>query len=210
MNFDIKDLPYGQFERLGMNKKDVLSMKSDDLVSLLTGRRTSLHTFTIKEASLEPLTVDAKLSLKMNPDNTLSLLIHPIRREIQNEIGASKQELEKLQNGELLVKPFKSLNGEKELYVFQLDKETNEILRVRVRDIQVPSAIRDIVLSTDQKEHLRQGGTLELYSKAKDQLISARLDLNDPKGLKIVEGQVSLKESHTLAVKETPVVSIKR
>lgn len=193
-----------------MNKKDVLSMKSDDLVSLLTGRRTSLHTFTIKEASLEPLTVDAKLSLKMNPDNTLSLLIHPIRREIQNEIGASKQELEKLQNGELLVKPFKSLNGEKELYVFQLDKETNEILRVRVRDIQVPSAIRDIVLSTDQKEHLRQGGTLELYSKAKDQLISARLDLNDPKGLKIVEGQVSLKESHTLAVKETPVVSIKR
>ncbi|MEJ8804112.1 DUF4099 domain-containing protein [Pontibacter sp. H249] len=210
MNFDIKDLPYGQFERLGMNKKDVLSMKSDDLVSLLTGRRTSLHTFTIKEANLEPLTVDAKLSLKMNPDNTLSLLIHPIRREIQNEIGAGKQELEKLQNGELLVKPFKSLNGEKELYVFQLDKETNEILRVRVRDIQVPSAIRDIVLSTDQKEHLRQGGTLELYSKAKDQLISARLDLNDPKGLKIGEGQVSLKESHTLAVKETPVVSIKR
>ncbi|GAB3834196.1 DUF4099 domain-containing protein [Pontibacter qinzhouensis] len=210
MNFDIKDLPYGQFERLGMNKKDVLSMKSDDLVSLLTGRRTSLHTFTIKDAGLEPLTVDAKLSLKMNPDNTLSLLIHPIRREIQNEIGASKQELEKLQNGELLVKPFKSLNGEKELYVFQLDKETNEILRVRVRDIQVPSAIRDIVLSTDQKEHLRQGGTLELYSKAKDQLITARLDLNDPKGLKIVEGQVSLKESHTLAVKETPVVSIKR
>lgn len=210
MNFDIKDLPYGQFERLGMNKKDVLSMKSDDLVSLLTGRRTSLHTFTIKDAGLEPLTVDAKLSLKMNPDNTLSLLIHPIRREIQNEIGASKQELEKLQNGELLVKPFKSLNGEKELYVFQLDKETNEILRVRVRDIQVPSAIKDIVLSTDQKEHLRQGGTLELYSKAKDQLISARLNLNDPKGLKIVEGQVSLKESHTLAVKETPVVSIKR
>lgn len=210
MNFDIKDLPYGQFERLGMNKKDVLSMKSDDLVSLLTGRRTSLHTFTIKDAGLEPLTVDAKLSLKMNPDNTLSLLIHPIRREIQNEIGASKQELEKLQNGELLVKPFKSLNGEKELYVFQLDKETNEILRVRVRDIQVPSAIKDIVLSTDQKEHLRQGGTLELYSKAKDQLITARLDLNDPKGLKIVEGQVSVKESHTLAVKETPVVSIKR
>ncbi|MDX5481256.1 MAG: DUF3945 domain-containing protein [Hymenobacteraceae bacterium] len=210
MNFDIKDLPYGQFERLGMNKKDVLSMKSDDLVSLLTGRRTSLHTFTIKDASLEPLTVDAKLSLKMNPDNTLSLLIHPIRREIQNEISASKQELEKLQNGELLVKPFKSLNGEKELYVFQLDKETNEILRVRVRDIQVPSAIRDIVLSTDQKEHLRQGGTLELYSKAKDQLISARLDLNNPKGLKIGEGQVSVKESHTLAVKETPVVSIKR
>ncbi|QCR25278.1 DUF4099 domain-containing protein [Pontibacter sp. SGAir0037] len=210
MNFDIKDLPYGQFERLGMNKKDVLSMKSDDLVSLLTGRRTSLHTFTIKDAGLEPLTVDAKLSLKMNPDNTLSLLIHPIRREIQNEIGASKQELEKLQNGELLVKPFKSLNGEKELYVFQLDKETNEILRVRVRDIQVPSAIRDIVLSTDQKEHLRQGGTLELYSKAKDQLISAHLDLNEPKGLKIVEGQISVKESHTLAVKETPVMSIKR
>ncbi|PVY38332.1 DUF4099 domain-containing protein [Pontibacter virosus] len=210
MNFDIKDLPYGQFERLGMNKKDVLSMKSDDLVSLLTGRRTSLHTFTIKDAGLEPLTVDAKLSLKMNPDNTLSLLIHPIRREIQNEIGASKQELEKLQNGELLVKPFISLNGEKELYIFQLDKETNEILRVRVRDIQVPSAIRDIVLSTDQKEHLRQGGTLELYSKAKDQLISARLDLNEPKGLKIVEGQASLKENHTLAVKETPVVSIKR
>ncbi|PTX13172.1 uncharacterized protein DUF3945 [Pontibacter mucosus] len=210
MNFDIKDLPYGQFERLGMNKKDVLSMKSEDLVNLLTGRRTSLNTYTIKDTNLEPLTVDAKLSLKMNPDNTLSLMIHPIRREIQNEIGASKQELEKLLDGELLVKPFKSLNGEKELYVFQLDKETNEILRVRVRDIQVPSAIRDIVLSTDQKEHLRQGGTLELYSKAKDQLITARLDLNNPKGLKIMEGQVSVKESHTLAVKETPVVSIKR
>ncbi|WP_162056009.1 DUF4099 domain-containing protein [Pontibacter pamirensis] len=181
MNFDIKDLPYAQFEKLGLNRKDVLNM-NEDLAALLSGNRTSLRTFSVELTGGQRFETDARLSLFRNPDNSLSLNVHPVRAQINNDIGATPQELEKLKAGGLLVRDHVALNGEREPHYFQLDRETNEILKARVRDFHVPNAIKDVVLSSDQKEQLRQGNVLELRSKGGDEIIRARVDLNEPRG----------------------------
>ncbi|RDV11896.1 DUF4099 domain-containing protein [Pontibacter diazotrophicus] len=181
MNFDIKDLPYAQFEKLGLNRKDVLNM-NEDLAALLSGNRTSLRTFSVELTGGQRFETDAKLSLFRNPDNSLSINVHPIRAQINNDIGATAEELERLKAGGLLVREHVALNGEREPHYFQLDRETNEILKARVRDFIVPSAIKDAVLSSDQKEQLRQGNIIELRSKGGDEIIRARVDLNEPRG----------------------------
>ncbi|MHA6250073.1 DUF4099 domain-containing protein [Pontibacter sp. CAU 1760] len=181
MNFDIKDLPYAQFEKLGLGRKDVLNM-NEDLAALLSGNRTSLRTFSVELTGGQRFETDAKLSLFRNPDNSLSLNVHPVRAQINNDIGATPEELEKLKAGGLLVRDHVALNGEREPHYFQLDRETNEILKARVRDFIVPTAIRDVVLSADQREQLRQGNMIEFKAKGGDELIRARVDLNEPRG----------------------------
>lgn len=182
MNFDIKDLPYAQFEKLGLNRKEVLNMPPEDLAALLSGNRTRLHTFTMELSGGQRFEADAKLSLFRNPDNSLSLNVHPVRAQVKNDIGATPEELEKLKVGSLLVRDHVALNGERETYYFQLDPETKEILRARVRDFPVPGAINGVVLSPDQKEQLRQGHMLELRSKGGEETIRARVDLSEPRG----------------------------
>lgn len=182
MNFDIKDLPYAQFEKLGLNKKEVLNLKPEDLVALLSGNRTSLLTFSVELTGGQRFETDAKLSLFRNPDHSLSLQVHPVRAQIKNDIGATPEELELLRRGGLLIREHTALNGEKEPHYFQLDRETNEIIRARVRDFVVPTAIKDVILSPDQKEQLRQGQVIELESKGSREIIRARVDLSERRG----------------------------
>ena len=70
MKFEASELPYTQFEALGMKKLDVLKMKPSDLNALLSGRRTELNRFKdIKLSDNNTLPVlDAKLSLDRNID----------------------------------------------------------------------------------------------------------------------------------------------
>lgn len=197
MNFDIKDLPYAQFEKLGLTKKNVLEMRPEDLASLLSGNRTSLLTFSVDLGTGQRFEADAKLSLYRNPDNSLSLQVHPVRAQVKNDIGATPEELERLKKGELLIKDHTALNGEKEPHYIQLDRETNEILRARVRDFAVPTAIKEVVLGPDQREQLRQGRTIELKAKDGQELIRARVDLSQPRGFTTGPESQGIKESRS-------------
>ncbi|GHA81801.1 DUF4099 domain-containing protein [Pontibacter akesuensis] len=182
MHFDIKDLPYAQFEKLGLSRKDVLDMKPENLASMLSGNRTSLMTLHLELSGGQRVEADVKLSLFRNPDNSLSIQVHPVRAHVRNDIGATEKEIEQLKRGELLLRDHTAKNGETEKHFFQLDPETNEIVRARVRDFVVPSAIKDVVLSADQKERLRQGKVVELETKDTNQIIRARVDLTQPRG----------------------------
>lgn len=190
MKFDIKDLPYSQFEQLGMTKRDVLNMKPDELANMLNGGRTSLLSLTIPLADgMKPIQADVKLSLIRNPDNTLSLGVHPIQQQPKNTIDATSEQWEKLLKGEAIVKDAKAYNGTIEPHIFQLDKQTNEILSARINAVQIPNAIKDTVLSTDQKEQLKKGLSLEIENKSTKEPFSVRLDLNEPKGYKVATGE---------------------
>jgi len=53
MNYQAKDLPYNQFEKIGMSKQEVLAMPSEDLKALFTGRTTNLQTIKIKNQDVD-------------------------------------------------------------------------------------------------------------------------------------------------------------
>jgi len=203
MNYEAKDLPYGQFEKLGLSRKDVLGMAPEELKSLLSGRTTGLQDLKIKEQDSE-IGVKARLSLQRLADGSLTLVIHPVRNEIRNDDKLSQAQLESLKNGERVIAPRTSLNGEKELYLFQLDRETNEIYKVRQNSIIVPRYIMDTELTPQQRSDLMLGKAIKLedrvgkvhevnidlidskgYSvKTRDRALEAEVIINNPQGMK--------------------------
>ncbi|WP_181308801.1 DUF4099 domain-containing protein [Rufibacter sp. XAAS-G3-1] len=201
MSFDIKDLPYSQFEQIGMSKKDVINMKDEDLSKMLNGGRTSLVPLSIPLGEgMQPLQQEVKLSLSRNPDNTLSLGIHPVLAKAANTIGATPEQWDKLLKGEPIVKDTRAFNGQMEPHIHQLDKDTKEMLTTRVANIQIPNIIADNALTVSQKETLKNGQAIELDDKANQRAVTVRLDLNEPKGysVQLSEQKINLQADQQL------------
>lgn len=198
MNYEAKDLPYNQLEQIGMAKRDVLGMPPEDLKALLSGRTTSLQSIKIKDQDVER-SMGVKLSVQPHADGSLNLMIHPIRKVIQNDDQLSDAQLTELQKGELVVAPKISLNGEKELHLFQLDRETNEIIKTRLNSISAPRYLMDIELTPENKSILLQGKTIDLEDRHGN-IHKMSIDLIDPKGYTIKKQdqkeQVSISQTH--------------
>ncbi len=183
MNYEAKDLPYGQFEKLGMSRKDVLGMAPEELKSLLSGRTTGLQELRVKEQESE-IAVKAKLSLQRLSDGSLNLVIHPVRNEIRNDDKLSQAQLESLKNGERVVASRTSLNGEKEPYLFQLDRETNEIYKVRQNSIIIPRHLMEVELTPQQRSDLQLGKIVRLEDKS-GRTHEVAVDLMDKRGFSV-------------------------
>jgi len=187
MSFDIKDLPYAQFEQLGLSKRDVIKMPPQELANMLNGHRTGLISLKIELGEgMKPIQAEAKLSLSRNPDNTLSLNVHPILARPTNTIDATPEQWERMLKGEPIVKDSKSYNGTLEPHIHQLDKHTNEILTARINAILIPNSIKDTVLSPEHKEQLKKGESVEIENKSTKEAVIVRLDLNEAKGYTVV------------------------
>jgi hypothetical protein len=200
MNYEAKDLPYNQFEKIGMDKREVLAMSSEDLKALLNGRTTKLQTIRIKDQDVEK-TMQVKLSVERFPDGSLNLMVHPIRKEIKNDDKLSESQLQKLKQGETLIAPKTSMNGEKELYLYQLDRETREIVKTRLNSISVPRYLMDIELSAKDRSNLLQGKTIDLEDRY-GKVHKVAIDLIDPKGYSIKNPEQKLEPS--ISMKEAP------
>lgn len=190
MSFQIKDLPYAQFEQLGMSRKDVITMPPQELADLLNGHRSGLISLKIDLGQgMQPILTQAKLSLMRNPDNTLSLGVHPILAKPENTIEATAEQWTKMLKGEPIVKDSRAFNGTIEPHIHQLDKDTNEILSARVSAIHIPNSVNNSPLTPTQKEQLRKGEPIEIKGKSTKESIVVRLDLNETKGFKTVTGE---------------------
>ena len=208
MNYEAKDLPYNQFEKIGMTKRDVLAMSSDDLKALLTGRTTNLQAIKIKDQDVEQ-SMNVKLSVQRFADGSLNLLVHPIRNELKNDDKLTNAQLETLKKGETLIAPKISMNGEKELYLFQLDRETNEIVKTRLNSITVPRYLMDMELTSQNRSDLLQGKTIKLEDKL-GKTHQVAIDLIDPKGYSIKSQDQKQQLSLEHDAKEEPKIPIGR
>ena len=200
MNYEAKDLPYNQFEQIGMSKREVLAMPSEDLKALLNGRTTNLQTIWIKDQDAEQ-NMQVKLSLQRLPDGSLNLMVHPIRKEIANDDQLSAAQLEALKRGETVIAPKTSMNGEKEAYLFQLDRETNEIVKTRLNSISVPRYLMDVELTPQQRADLLQGKTTRVEDKH-GKIHEVTIDLIDPKGYAVKAPEQGRQLSNNTATEE--------
>lgn len=181
---DTTQLPYDDFEKLGISKHELLNkFDTKDLMELMKMNKTNLVTLDLKDKALN-FKVDAKLSLKQNPDNTYSLRVHPFRKEIENDYGISKKELEELKKGSIIEKDIKEPGKDKiQKVLFQLDKEINELIKVNKKDLELDKNVSK-KLSSEQLRSVASGKTLTLKS-SKGKGVTVKMDLNKVKGYTI-------------------------
>ena len=174
------DIPYSDLQQLGISKMDILSLEKTDLEALMTGKRTRLFNMSFTDKQGEHFSFQGKISLYRQADNSVGINIHPVRKEILNDINIKSKDIERLKAGELITK---SINSEK--YIVQLDLETNELLKAKVKNISIPNYIKDVEVTSKQKEKLKNGESIFIGSGAEK--IEVRLDLNNPRGIKLVD-----------------------
>ncbi|MDL2297288.1 DUF3945 domain-containing protein [Bacteroidales bacterium OttesenSCG-928-B11] len=182
------DIPYKDFERIGYTKEDILTkMDKMDLESLLSGKRTSLFPVRGIDDKGQNFSEKCKFSLYRKEDGSTALQLHPVRMDIKNDIDLTDKEIKKLRKDQLVTK---TINGER--YIVQLDKETNELLRVKTKEINIPSHIKDVELGNAQREKLRKGQLITIESGKEKMQVG--LDLNNQKGLKFSDANFELKQ----------------
>jgi len=195
--FDAREIPYHEFEKVGLSKEDVLKkLPHADLTALLTGRRSGFVRIDV-----EGMKIDVKTSLHRNEDKSVSLRFHPINREAPNIYNLTEEQQSELKTDwidSLVIEGVKE-NGEKAEMLVQYDPDTKEYVSAFIEDIPIPEKINDEELSEQQKTDWKRGLYLILNEEP------VRVSLTDVYGFagKIfmfaLDGGISLAVSHLLA-----------
>ena len=130
-------------------------------------------------------------------------------KDASNDDKINNAQLETLKKGETLIAPKTSMNGEKELHLFQLDQETNEIIKTRLNSISVPRYLMDIELTPQNRSDLLQGKTIKLEDKL-GKTHEVAIDLIDPKGYSIKNQDQNQQLSVDHGTKDEPKIPIGR
>lgn len=177
-----RELPFNQFAKIGLNKEAVLNLPKEDLKNLMAGHKTGVVPLKIDKDGIE-INIEAKLSLKRNSDETISLNVHPYRKEIDNKYNLDSSQLSQLKKGEIVETTMLAKNGEKRQHLIQLDKAINELIAVVKDKIKIPEKIADVKISNEQKEQIASGKLVTLKGEKGD--VKVQLNLNDAKGIRI-------------------------
>ncbi|MDE3744030.1 DUF4099 domain-containing protein [Maribacter polysaccharolyticus] len=189
----LNQLPTKELQSLGFKEKELLQNR-ELLVTLLSGKRSSLlpvH-MTLPDGSTKSQMVKLSLSNILRKDNTYALQIHPIRKELQRVDHLTTNEYNKLVRGGTVVKEMVDNKGELSKHILQRDKQTNELLKVSVKDLNFP-------LTKEELNKVRKSEAIRVVGN--DILI----DLSQSKGyLSPSMGQNNLREQER-SERKTPL-----
>ena len=162
----INEIPYREFEMLGLSKKDVLSFPPRTLNALLSGNRTSLIRFNYVSlgTSDNKLTLDGKLSLRKTFDGKVHLNFHPVNKTPKNAFDLTLKEVAHLEKNEanFVDKKIRGEDGKLKDVKICLDKLTNEYVAINRETIKAPEQINNTVLTEKQKEDFKEGKTIKV------------------------------------------------
>ncbi len=202
--FSIKEFPSKQLETYGVSKKEQnATFGYEDMQKMLNGQKTEVINLQYQKDGMT-LDVDGRFSLRRNADNTVSLMVHKVEREIGQDLDLSERTKALLQAGEIV-----KMKQQGEIQLMQLDKQTNQVLSIQQSKLIVPDFINDVQLSLDQKNALRQGQPIELIKAATaekgETSLTVKLDLNQRSGFKVkaIEQKLNLNKEQKIEQKPT-------
>ena len=152
---------WNQFEGIGVTRE--MLEKTGNLEKLLNWQKTNLLPITIKVDDTTVRT-EARLALRQNSSETLTLAIHALRKEPELErpyfgirfTEEDKKNLRETGNlGRIVEAEYKQ--GEKTPVLISIDRQTNELVAVRAEKVKIPDNMLGVQLSPQQKKDLSEG-----------------------------------------------------
>ena len=129
-----------------------------------------------------------KLRMSREPKGGVSLYVLPLRTRTPNDkdLRLDEPEMEHLRHGLILKKNVYDDFNKKTTYYAQLDGETNAILKVRARDVAIPSVVKDVDINMEMRETLRNGMPVQIDADGTPYTIG--IDLTEPSGYRVLQG----------------------
>lgn len=187
MNFTIEEFPSVQLEAYGVSKKEQnAAFGYTEMQKLLDGQKTDIIRLPLQREGVR-LDIDARFSLKRNPDNSVSLMMHKVGEERNKELNLANNDVERLKKGEII-----KTAHQNEPFLTQLDEKTHRFLQIQQSKLIVPDVINDIHLGLEQKAALREGKAIELQKG--DNKFNVKLDLNQKSGFKMEQSDLKIEK----------------
>ena len=138
-NFLEHEIPYMQLEKLGISKDGILAAQKEVMDNFMTGGFTPLLQMGV-EGNDHIFYFLGKLRMSRDSRGGVSLDVLPMRTKTpyDRELNLDEAEMEHLRKG-LILKKNVYADNKKITYYAQLDGETNAILKVKARDVAIPS-----------------------------------------------------------------------
>ena len=187
------EIPFEKFEKLGISKQDFLAMPKELADTVVNGRVTPLMNTRIHAENGKVIEMHMKLQLTRDDNGNVLLQTYPMRKQIDNAYNLTDRELKKVEEGNVIKKEVTE-DGEKKVKFIQLDQETKSLISRNVATVKLANKLRDmekindIELGTNQKQAAQEGKPLEL--NVGDQKVTVGVDLREPQGFKIVNGDM--------------------
>ncbi len=187
------EIPFEKFEKLGISKQDFLAMPKELADTVVNGRVTPLMNTRIHAENGKVIEMHMKLQLTRDDNGNVLLQTYPMRKQIDNAYNLTDRELKKVEEGNIIKKEVTE-DGEKKVKFIQLDQETKSLISRNVATVKLANKLRDmekindIELGANQKQAAQEGKPLEL--NVGDQKVTVGVDLREPQGFKIVNGDM--------------------
>lgn len=185
-------MPYDKLNGLGISAEAADAWPPEVRDALLSGNPTPLVKTSIKVGDRR-VSIPVKLQLATGNDGVRRLLATGISRDIDNKLGFSDAELDRMGNGETIRRD-STFNGRRDSVLYQFDPETNSLLRRDLDKIKIEESmamidkIKDVELGREQKERILEGKPVEL--NVGDEKCTVGVDLREPGGFKMVNGDM--------------------
>lgn len=193
-DFNWQEIPFDKLSRLGISREDVDRMPPKLRESLFRGDVTPIIEANVVTSSGKIVTIPVRLQLLNDGnDRSASLMVYPMRPELENTLGLSHFEMERVRSGEVIQKDV-LYNGMRFPEMVQLDPRTNSLVHARVADLKMEQeianleSVKDIQLGTQQKDAIREGRPIEL--KVGDEKVTVGVNLTEPQGFKVIRGDM--------------------
>lgn len=182
MKFTLPEIPENPLSLLGITRAQLSQLPARTLSALLSGMRTSLLRLTAIRLPGEsaPRTLDARLSLFRQPDQTAGVKLHPVNPIAANIFQLSDTEISQLQKGTayFIEKNITDQKGRTRPALISRDPATNSFVATRKDTLRAPLSINGLALYRSQQKDWVQGKSITLKSKA------YRLDPHAESGIK--------------------------
>ena len=175
---------------LGIDEKTYLRLQPSVREALGKGSLTPLLDLKLNIGGNKVLEMPCKLQFVPDRFGNHQLMIYPVNHTLRNTTGLGIVSFNKLKQGEIVTVS----NAPFEREFIQLDRETNNFLRVKEKDLQIEEKlaeyekVRDIQLGSEQKSRIIEGKPVELHIG--EEKVTVGLDLKSPGMFKELKGDM--------------------
>lgn len=156
-------------ENKAILKKNNIEFKEEE-----SGKRLKIDGVNARKLAIAAITI-------VYPVAGIAIMLVPKRKEIKNDFSLSKDEIRALKSDAIVAKT----NPKGEKVLFQRDKDTNEVVSVKVKDLNIPKKIGGIEMTPLQYEAFKNGHEITLVNEELNKAAKVRLDLNSKNGISV-------------------------
>ncbi len=159
------ELPVRELEKLGLYEEGQLTLSTEDLDALLSGRRTDMR--SMENLVLEGFAIrqlDAKLYLSRNNAGVIELNLHPIYKEVKPHPLLSEEEIKELLAVKIQAGPkiYEDAVKKQQMLIIQYDEQTREFVGYDPDQVELPLKINGETLNDKQKKAFQNGEVVKL------------------------------------------------